>query len=249
MPKNPVTDPITDQEIAFAHLILSGTMNDRSAAEAVGLNPATAAYTKAKPRVRAYMAEHRAAVNQKLVDQQAEELIQFSIGRERILTRLWELATLSQEATRGSITAQIKALSMIIAIEGLIPDRRRARVYAQPVTSPAQPFNNSPNPHREQPSAGQHPGENVPKPPATGPLKESSVASAADPIPRPASAPAHVASLFAPAPTTPLNPFVHSVPANPTPVTLENAFNLHVRHYSELQIPQATRMAELLRRR
>jgi hypothetical protein len=60
MPKNPVTDPITDQEIAFARLILSGTMNDRRAAEAVGLNPETAAYTKAKPRVRAYMMEHRA---------------------------------------------------------------------------------------------------------------------------------------------------------------------------------------------
>jgi hypothetical protein len=59
MPKNPVSDPITDQEIAFAHLILSGTMNDRRAAEAVGLNPDTAAYTKAKPRVRAYSGELR----------------------------------------------------------------------------------------------------------------------------------------------------------------------------------------------
>ncbi len=39
MPKNTVTDPITDQEMAFAHLVLSGTMNDRRAAEAVGLNP------------------------------------------------------------------------------------------------------------------------------------------------------------------------------------------------------------------
>jgi hypothetical protein len=74
MPKNPacpgvprVTDPISDQEMAFAHLILSGTMNDRRAAEAVGLNPDTAAYTKSKPRVRAYMMEHRAAVREKLV--------------------------------------------------------------------------------------------------------------------------------------------------------------------------------------
>ena len=55
MPKNTVNDPITDQEMAFALLIMSGTMNDRRAAEAVGLNPDTAAYTKAKPRVRAYM--------------------------------------------------------------------------------------------------------------------------------------------------------------------------------------------------
>jgi hypothetical protein len=31
MPKNKVSDPITDQEIAFARLILSGTMTDRRA--------------------------------------------------------------------------------------------------------------------------------------------------------------------------------------------------------------------------
>ena len=35
MPKNTVSDPITDQEMAFARLILSGAMNDRDAAEAV----------------------------------------------------------------------------------------------------------------------------------------------------------------------------------------------------------------------
>ncbi len=69
MPKIPVTDPITNQEIAFVHLILAGTMNDRRAAKAAGLNPDSAAYTKAKPRVQAYMLDHRAAVEQKLVDQ------------------------------------------------------------------------------------------------------------------------------------------------------------------------------------
>jgi hypothetical protein len=58
MPKNKVTDPITDQEIAFARLVLSGVMTDRRAAEAVGLDPDSAAYTKAKPRVRDYMLEH-----------------------------------------------------------------------------------------------------------------------------------------------------------------------------------------------
>ncbi len=52
MPKNKVSDPITDQEIAFARLVLSGAMTDRQAAEAVGLNPDSAAYTKAKPHVR-----------------------------------------------------------------------------------------------------------------------------------------------------------------------------------------------------
>jgi hypothetical protein len=62
----------TDQEIAFARLVLSGTMTDRQAAEAGGLNPDSAAYTKSKPHVRAYMLEHRAAVQQQLVQQEAD---------------------------------------------------------------------------------------------------------------------------------------------------------------------------------
>src|SRR5271165_2213693 len=148
MPKNTVTDPITDQEMAFAHLIVSGTMNDRRAAEAVGLNPETAAYTKSKPRVREYMVEHRAAVREKLVDQEADlsrlprraagravdGLRKLNLGRDQILARLWELANLSPEATRGIIAGQIKALAMIEAIEGLIPDRRLS-----PGTQPAPP--------------------------------------------------------------------------------------------------------------
>jgi hypothetical protein len=126
MPKNQVSDPITDQEIAFAHLVLSGTMTDRraAAAAAAGLNPDTAAYTKAKPRVRAYMLDHRAAVHQQLVQQETEGLRRLNIGREQVLTRLWEIANLSHEMTRGSVTAQVKALAMIVAIEALIPDRR-----------------------------------------------------------------------------------------------------------------------------
>jgi hypothetical protein len=139
MPKNTVTDPITDQEMAFAHLILSGTMTDRRAAEAVGLNPETAAYTKSKPRVRAYMIEHRAAVRERLVDQEAEGLRKLNLSRDQILTRLWELANLSHEVTRGIIAGQIKALSMIVAIEGLIPDRRLAPPGTQPAAAPVEP--------------------------------------------------------------------------------------------------------------
>ena len=138
MPKNTVSDPITDQEMAFAHLILSGTMTDRRAAEAVGLNPETASYTKSKPRVRAYMIEHRAAVREKLVDQEAEGLRKLNLGRDQILARLWELANLSHEVTRGTIAGQIRALSMIVAIEGLIPDRRLFPFGTQPAAPPVQ---------------------------------------------------------------------------------------------------------------
>ena len=130
MPKNKVSDPITDQEIAFARLVLSGVMTDRNAAEAVGLNPDSAAYTKSKPRVRAYMLEHRAAVQQQFVQQEAdlsrravEGLRRLNLDREQVLARLWEIANLSPEMTRGSITGQVKALSMIVAMQNFIPDR------------------------------------------------------------------------------------------------------------------------------
>ena len=123
MPKNKVNDPITDQEIAFARLVLSGTMTDRRAAEAVGLNPDSAAYTKSKPRVHAYMLEHRAAVQQQLVQQEAEGLRRLNLDREQVLARLWEIANLSPEMTRGSITGQVEALSMIVAMQNFIPDR------------------------------------------------------------------------------------------------------------------------------
>jgi hypothetical protein len=139
VPKNQVSDLITDQEIAFALLILSGTMTDRRAAEAVGLNPDTAAYTKAKPRVRAYMLEHRAAVQQQLVQQETDGLRQQNLWRQQVLDRLWEIANLPAEVTRGSISGQVKAISMIVAIEGLIPDRRAGSKNNQSAPPPSQP--------------------------------------------------------------------------------------------------------------
>jgi hypothetical protein len=84
MPKNKVSDLITDQEMAFARLVLSGTMTDRDAAQAV-------------------------------------------------------FASLAPELTRGSITAQVKALSMIVAIQGLIPDRRAGASENKSGPPPSQP--------------------------------------------------------------------------------------------------------------
>jgi hypothetical protein len=139
MPKNKVSDPITDQEIAFARLVLSGAMTDRHAAEAVGLNPDSAAYTKSKPRVRAYMLEHRAAVQQQLVQQEADGLHRLNLDREQVLARLWEIANLSPEVTRGSVTGQVKALSMIVAMENFIPDRRAVSSEKKSPPTPTRP--------------------------------------------------------------------------------------------------------------
>jgi hypothetical protein len=183
MPKNYVSDPITDQEIAFAHLVLSGTMTDRRAAQAVGLHPDSAAYTKSKPRVGAYMLERRAAVQQQPVEQDTDlsrlpRLAEgravdgqhrFNLSRDQVLARLWEIAHLGPEMTRGSITGQVKALSMIIAIEGLIPDRRAASAQkSAPPPITAQIYQAAWLRNR------QH-GENVDRQPPPSPAQEEAV--------------------------------------------------------------------------
>jgi hypothetical protein len=149
MPKNEVNDLITDQEIAFAHLVLSGAMTNRQAAEAVGLNPDSADSTKAKPQVRAYLLEHRAAVQQQLVQQDAKEQRRPSLDRQQVLDRLWEIAKLSPEITRGSVTGQVKALTIIVAMENFIPNRLASaekkyatptpQIYASEAAGPSQP--------------------------------------------------------------------------------------------------------------
>ena len=223
MPKNTVSDPITDQEMAFAHLVLSGTMNDRRAAEAVGLNPDSAAYTKSKPRVRAYMVEHRAAVRERLVDQEAEGLRKLNLGRDQILARLWELANLSPEATRGIIAGQIKALSMIVAIEGLIPDRRLSPSGTQPAAPPLKAQIYSSQWLRQQPHASEDPAD---------PVVATEGRPAAPPAPEPEPPPPLHRNLgrnfdrnFAPNPPSLANPFIHPQPLNRVPDATDCVFD------------------------
>jgi len=197
MPKNTVSDLITDQEMSFARLVLSGAMTDRDAAQAAGLNPDTAAYTKAKPRVRAFMLEHRAAVQQQLAEQEAEGQRQLNLGREQVLARLWEIANLSPEMTRGSITGQVKALSMIIAMQGLIPDRRAASAKKESAPAPTDATFYVSAWRREQ-------EENTPGPePDPAPAKEGDLPRVAEPEPVPASA-ANATPPPAPNPFSPL---------------------------------------------
>jgi hypothetical protein len=201
-------------------------MNDRRAAEAVGLNPDTAAYTKAKPRVRAYMIEHRAAVKERLVDQEAQGLRKLNLGRDQILTRLWELATLSHEATRGAIAGQIKALSMIVAIEGLIPDRRFSPSPTQPAAPPVEPDIYSPDWLREQ----QHePASEQPSDPVAATKTQPAAPQVLHPEPtaEPAPKSANGSSFpnLDPNPTSPLNPFIKPQALNRVPAATNFAFD------------------------
>jgi hypothetical protein len=248
MPKNTVSDPITDQEIAFAHLIMSGTMNDRRAAEAVGLNPDTAAYTKAKPRVRAYMIEHRAAVNEKLVDQEAdlsrravEGLRNLNVGRDQILTRLWELANLSHEVTRGSIAGQVKALAMIVAIEGLVPDRRlSSSAGTQPAAPPvkAQIYESQWLRKQQHQPVAEEPGDPVAD---TGTRPAAPQVPHPEPAPEPTPEPASelpndtsTSNLDRPQPSV-ANPFINPERLNRVPDATGCAFDAALYNGSSLR--------------
>lgn len=166
-------------------------MTDRRAAEAAGLNPATAAYTKAKPRVRAYMLEHRAAMQKQLAEHDNESLRQINLGREQVLARLWQIANLPPDQTRGNIAGQVKALSMIVAIEGLIPNRFNARLNGQE-SQPATP----------------PPTVNIYQPEWLRQAQAEANAASADPLPREDAAP--------PQTPAPEDPSPHaSAPADP----------------------------------
>jgi hypothetical protein len=238
MPENNVSDLITDQEMAFARLVLSGRMTDRQAAEAVGLNPDTAAYTKSRPRVRAYMLEHRAAMQQQLVQQEAEGLRCLSLDREKVLARLWEIANLSPEMTRGSMTGQVKALAMIVAMLNLIPDPRAvspekekesapapapAQIYVsawrrkQQATTQANIINPQPSPCPAQQEAQQKEEPGVPEP-------EPAPASAAGPPPDPGPSQSIFANRCTPAeapPPLPYVPLLSSVPDTRVPFSIK----------------------------
>ena len=217
MTENNVNAPITDREKAFAILILSGTMTDRLAAEAVGLNPETATYTKSKPCVRDYMLEHRATVQQQLLEQDNQELRRFNVGRDQVLTRLWEIAKMEPERTRNSMSAQVKSISLIVAIEGLIPDRHSARPAASAQNQPAPPPFYQAAWLRAQQNAESmdpdpHPAQNQPQEKGPAPGLQSAPGQADEPHP-PVSAPT-------PDPTLNLGEAAFSVrPLNPSQTT------------------------------
>jgi hypothetical protein len=216
MPKNKVSDPITDQEIAFARLVLSGAMTDRQAAETAGLNPDSAAYTKAKPHVRAYMVEHRAAVEEQLVQQEAEGLRRFNLDREQVLARLWEIANLSPEMTRGSITGQVKALSMIVAMQNFIPDRNAVPSEKNSPTAPTPPKSYEAAWLREQqattiqpqPSAAPVQPEDSPGVPGPQFAPYSEEGSAQETPPDPGPSQSTVTDRFSPSQAQPPAPYV-----------------------------------------
>jgi hypothetical protein len=159
-----------------------------------------------------------------------EGLRKLNLGRDQILARLWELATLSHEATRGIIAGQIKALSMIVAIEGLIPDRRLSPSATQPAAPPVKADIYTAEWLREQQhqSGVEDPGD---------PVAAQKTQPAAPQVPHPEHAPeptpepvpktANDSSFpnLDPNPTSPLNPLIKPEALNRVPAATSFAFD------------------------
>jgi hypothetical protein len=160
------------------------------------------------------MLEHRAAVQQQLVQQEAEGLRRLNLDREQVLKRLWEIAHLSPEMTRGSITGQVKALSMIVAMLNFIPDRRaldRLAVSSEKKSAPAPPVPACRGAQQEDRPGVPEPGSVAGAPPYPGP-SQSTLANRVSPSEAP---PLPYVPLFTSVPDLEVgfsmikNPFVH----------------------------------------
>jgi hypothetical protein len=125
------------------------------------------------------MLEHRTAVEQQLVQQEAdlsrravEGLHRLNLDREQVLNRLWEIANLSPEMTRNSVSGQVKALSMIVAMQNFIPDRLAVSSEKKPAPAQSQIYP-AVGPARQQATTGD------PQPsPSPGKLAPGSAAEA-----------------------------------------------------------------------
>ncbi|MGB8536874.1 MAG: hypothetical protein WCD57_10705 [Acidobacteriaceae bacterium] len=150
--------------------------------------------------------------------------------REQVLDRLWELAKLSPEMTRNSITGQVKAIQMIVAIEGLIPDRRAASSgkKSAPPLSPVDIYQAAwLRQRQEKPDPAPAPQEQEPHPVEPEPQTTPAAAADAPPPPVMPIGPAHdrsqsvFAHLFHPPDATssaPEAPALGSVPDTRVPL-------------------------------
>jgi hypothetical protein len=174
------------------------------------------------------------------VGRAVEGLRQLNLGRDQILTGLWELANLSHEVTRGTIAGQIKALSMIVAIEGLIPDRRSSPSGTQPAPPPvkAQIYESEWLRKQQHRAAPEEPGDPVTAAelqPAAPEVPHPEPAP--DPTPEPAPKPANDTSapnLDPPQPSL-ANPFINPVSQNWVPEATGFAFNAFLDKASSLR--------------
>lgn len=164
------------------------------------------------------------------VSQGAADPHPFNVSRGQILNRLWEIGNMNPETTRGSLVGQVKALTMVVAIEGLIPDRRAASAQTKPAPPPVDVDIYEAEWHRNQRSAknGDPETTSPQEETASGPSSMPDDAPpTAEPIPAPASAVSqHQAAPANATPTPSLAPRVpmadHFAPDTRVPFSIQN---------------------------
>jgi hypothetical protein len=155
-----------------------------------------------------------------------EGLHRLNLDREQVLKRLWEIANLSPDKTRGSITGQVKAISMIVAMQNFIPDRRatssekksvpatntQPEIYASAWRRKQQATTNDPQPSPADAQQGDRSAEPAP-------------ASAAEAPPDPGPSRSTFANRFTPSEATaPYVPLFGSVPDFRVGFSVKNPF-------------------------
>ena len=95
MPKNQVSDLITDQEITFARLILSGTMTDRAAAKPRASTPTPPPTPNPNPASAPTCSSTALPSSNNSSSKKLKEQHRQNLNRERVLARLWEIADLA----------------------------------------------------------------------------------------------------------------------------------------------------------
>ena len=188
-------------------------MTGRQAAEAVGLNPDSA------------------AVEPQLIQQKAEGQRRLNPDREQVLNRLWELANLSPDMTRSSITGQVKAISIIVAMENFIPDRRAVTSEKKSPTAPTAEIYASAwrRPHQHTSPAANSAADAPPNPTQLSSRPERSVVEG--PAVSPGPSQSTFANRFTPSEAPPpYVPLFTSVPDLKVPFSIKkNPLNPFVR--------------------
>jgi hypothetical protein len=157
-----------------------------------------------------------------------EGLHRLNLDREKVLDRLWEIANLSPEMTRGSITGQVKALSMIIAMQNFIPDPRAVASEKKSVPAPTQPQISAaacpPSPATAQQDGPAHPA--CPGEPWSAPWKpKHAPVSAGEAPPDPGPNQSTLANRFSPSEAPkPYVPLFASVPDLGVGFPIKNPF-------------------------
>jgi hypothetical protein len=145
------------------------------------------------------------------------------LDREQVLNRLWEIANLSPEMTRNSLTGQVKALSMIVAMLDLIPNRRAASAQKEPAPASAPQIHTAAWLRRHKAVTI----DPQPSPAPQGQEGEPAPSSAADTPPNPHPSHSTFAKRLTPseAPSLPLHvPLFTSIPDLGVALPIKNPF-------------------------